>query len=79
MLLILVIGSPRCPSSLSVTSATINETGFYDRSLIGAVKRKLRGPWVPPDVAELHHAGTNWKREWYARGEAVTVDATPFL
>jgi hypothetical protein len=57
----------------------INETGFYDRSRIGAVKRKLRGPWVPPDVAELHRAGTNWKREWYARGDLLTVDATPFL
>jgi hypothetical protein len=34
---------------------------------------------VPPDVAELHRAGTNWKREWYARGDLLTVDATPFL
>lgn len=57
----------------------INETGLYDRSLLGAVKRRLRGPWVPPDVADLHRAGTNWKREWYARGDLVTVDATPFF
>jgi len=57
----------------------VNETGEYDRSLLGALKRRLKGPYVPPDVAALHKAGKVWKRDWYARGERVTVDATPFL
>jgi glycosyltransferase involved in cell wall biosynthesis len=57
----------------------VNETGEYDRSLLGALKRKFKGPYVPPDVAALHKAGKVWKRDWYARGERITVDATPFL
>lgn len=56
----------------------IGEGGTYDRSLVGLLKRKLRSP-VPKKVAALHRAGTNWKREWYARGERVTVDAGPFI
>jgi Glycosyl transferase family 2 len=57
----------------------LNESRVYDRTLIGALKRTIRRPWVPPDVSELHRAGLNWKRSWYARGERVTVDAKPFL
>jgi Glycosyl transferase family 2 len=38
-----------------------------------------RGPGPAPQVAELACQGKNWKREWYARGERVTVDASPFL
>ena len=61
------------------TRRNINEGGTYDRTLLGAVKRRVRGSSVPPEVAALHEAGTDWKRDWYARGERVTVDATPFL
>ena len=57
----------------------VNETGLRDRSAVGAVKRALRGRFVPPDVAKLHQAGTDWKRAWYALGDRVTVNATPFL
>jgi hypothetical protein len=57
----------------------VNETGKYDRTLVGALKRRVKGPYVPPGVAALHDAGTDWKRDWYARGERVSVDAKPFL
>jgi hypothetical protein len=57
----------------------LNETGRYDRTLLGALKRRLRGPNVPPDVVALHGRGTDWKSDWYTRGERVTVDASPFL
>lgn len=57
----------------------VNETGEWDRSAVGLLKRKLRQHSPPNAVAALHREGTNWKREWYARGERVTVDATPFL
>ena len=30
-------------------------------------------------IVELEQQGKNWKQEWYARGEHVTVDARPFL
>ena len=50
----------------------LDESGEYDRGPLGMLKRLVRRP--PPA-----HQGTNWKREWYARGGRVTVDATPFL
>jgi hypothetical protein len=50
----------------------LDESGEYDRGPLGMLKRLVRRP--PPA-----HQGANWKREWYARGERVTVDATPFL
>jgi hypothetical protein len=56
----------------------LNESREYDRTVVGALKRRVREPWVPPPVHELHRAGSDWKRSWYARGERVTVDATPF-
>jgi hypothetical protein len=50
----------------------LDESGEYDRGSLGAVKRLVRGPRRrPPD--------TLWKREWYARGERVTVDAWTFV
>jgi glycosyltransferase involved in cell wall biosynthesis len=57
----------------------LNETGLYDRTLAGAVRRRLGSAAVPRRVAELRRAGGNWKREWYTRGPRLTVDATPFL
>jgi hypothetical protein len=50
----------------------LDESGEYDRGPVGALKRLVRRPTHTRE-------GTNWKREWYARGERVTVDATPFL
>jgi hypothetical protein len=50
----------------------LDESGEYDRGPLGAVKRLVRSPRRrPPD--------TVWKREWYARGERVTVDAGAFV
>ncbi len=70
--------SSRDPAGIS-SRRNINETGLYDRSLVGALKRMLRGRLVPSDVAALHTVGTDWKRAWYARGDRVTIDAAPFL
>jgi glycosyltransferase involved in cell wall biosynthesis len=50
----------------------LDESGEYDRGPLGALKRLVRRP-------RGARAATNWKREWYARGERVTVDAGPFL
>jgi hypothetical protein len=57
----------------------VNETGAYNRSPVGVLKRKLKSRVAPPDVLELHRQGTTWKRAWYTRGDRVTVDAAPFL
>jgi glycosyltransferase involved in cell wall biosynthesis len=62
-------------SSTDVASTprlSLPESGEYDRGPLGRLKRLVRRP-------QRTHAGQNWKQEWYARGERVTIDATPFL
>jgi Glycosyl transferase family 2 len=46
----------------------LDESRQFDRGVVGRLKRMVR-PGQPKD----------WKREWYARGDHVTVDAAPFL
>ena len=50
----------------------LDESHQYHRGPVGTLKRLVRRPGRERD-------GRNWKREWYARGERVTVDAGPFL
>jgi Glycosyl transferase family 2 len=50
----------------------LDESGEYDRGLPVRLKRLVRRPQTRRD-------GANWKREWYARGDRVTIDATPFF
>jgi hypothetical protein len=57
----------------------LNELGAYDRRALGVLKRKVRSPAIPSQVAELHRENSNWKQGWYALGERLTVDASPFL
>ena len=52
------------------TRSNLDESGAYDRTAFGALKRVLR---------RRRGRSGNWKRDWYARGEHVTVDARPFL
>jgi hypothetical protein len=49
----------------------LEETQLQDRSLVGALKRRLRRRGIPEASA--------WKREKYMRGDLVTVDASPFF
>jgi hypothetical protein len=51
----------------------------FDRGVVGSLKRLVRPPQPPPQIRELQRQGKNWKLEWYARGERVTVDAAPFI
>jgi glycosyltransferase involved in cell wall biosynthesis len=74
---------------LQRSSADASESGFervnldesraYDRGPVGTLKRALRPPRRSPHLLELERRGSSWKREWYARGERVVVDASPFL
>ena len=57
----------------------LDESRQFDRGASGALKRLVRPPAPAPHLAELAREGKNWKREWYARGERVTVDAAPFF
>jgi glycosyltransferase involved in cell wall biosynthesis len=63
---------PRSSADDGAARRNLDESGEYDRGLLGRLKRLVRRPSRPPDA-------TNWKRDWYARGERVTVDAAPFL
>jgi hypothetical protein len=58
---------------------SLAESGAFDRGPVGSFKRLLRPPQPPPQVRELQRQGKNWKLEWYARGDRVIVDATPFF
>lgn len=58
---------------------SLAESREFDRGLVASIRRLVRRPRPPVNIAELEARGTNWKREWYARGERVTVDAKPFL
>jgi hypothetical protein len=49
----------------------LEESGMHDRTLRGALKRRLRHRAAPQVSA--------WKREKYMRGDLVTVDASPFF
>jgi len=49
----------------------LEETLLHDRTLVGAVKRRLRGLRMPETSA--------WKQEKYMRGDLATVDASPFF
>lgn len=57
----------------------LDETGAFRRGLSGTIVRALRRPSQSPGAARAARLGSNWKREWYARGEHVSVDARPFL
>ena len=57
----------------------LDESGEYDRSPLGTLRRLVRRPKPAPHLVQLERQGKNWKREWYVRGERVTVDAAPFL
>jgi glycosyltransferase involved in cell wall biosynthesis len=61
-------------SSRDASAARLNldESGEYDRGPVGTLKRLLR-PSRRESEAE------SWKRDWYARGEHVAVDARPFF
>jgi hypothetical protein len=59
---------PRSSADDGSARANLDESGAYDRGPRGALKRLVR-----------RRRGASWKRDWYARGEHVTVDAAPFL
>lgn len=67
------------PDDVGGGRRSLAETGAYDVGPLGRVKRALLRRQPAPHIAELARRGKNWKQEWYARGERVTVDATSFL
>jgi hypothetical protein len=69
-------------SSLDAEDASrknLDESREFDRGPIGRFKRLVRRPRRAAHILELERQGKDWKREWYARGERVQVDARPFF
>jgi hypothetical protein len=58
---------------------SLAESLEFDLGALGRLKRLVRRPRPAPHIVELERQGKNWKQEWYARGERVTIDAAPFL
>jgi hypothetical protein len=67
------------PDEIGGGRRSLAESGEFDLGLVGRLKRSLRRTGPAPHIAELARQGKNWKQEWYARGDRVTVDAGPFL
>ena len=61
------------------TRRNLDESREFDRGPVGTLKRRVRRPRPAPHIVALQQQGKDWKREWYARGVRVTVDARPFL
>ena len=58
---------------------SLTESREFRRGWVGSALRMLRRPAPAPEIAKLQQRGLNWKRVWYARGERVSIDPTPFL
>jgi hypothetical protein len=56
----------------------LDESREFRRDPVHALLRRIRPPRQAPRIAALHQQGSSWKREAYARGDVVTVDAHPF-
>ena len=57
-----------------------SETGGFRRGVLGLPARlRFRRSVMDPRIKEYQRQGRNWKREWYGRGERITVDASPFF
>jgi hypothetical protein len=67
------------PEDVGGGRKSLAETGAYDTGIRGRLERLLRRRQPAPHILELERQGKNWKQEWYARGEHLTLDATPFL
>jgi Glycosyl transferase family 2 len=67
------------PDDIGAGRKSLAESREFELGLVGRLKRLVRRPQPAPHIVELERRGKNWKQEWYARGERVTVDAGAFL
>jgi Glycosyl transferase family 2 len=67
------------PAEVGGGRQSLAESREFELGPIAMLKRLVRPPRPAPHIAELARQGKNWKQEWYARGERVTVDAARFL
>jgi glycosyltransferase involved in cell wall biosynthesis len=71
--------SSRDAAGDGVERPNLDESRAYDRGPVGMLRRTLRPHRRPAHLVELERRDRSWKREWYTRGDHVSVDASPFL
>jgi len=62
-----------------VARFNLSETGAFRRGSRGLLRRLRYRRHIDPRMKAYRAQGSSWKEEWYARGLAQSVDATPFL
>jgi glycosyltransferase involved in cell wall biosynthesis len=67
------------PDEIGGGRKSLAESREFELGALGTLKRAVRRPRPAPHIVELERQGKNWKQEWYARGDRVTVDAGPFV
>jgi glycosyltransferase involved in cell wall biosynthesis len=67
------------PEDVAGGRRSLAESAEFDLGARGKLKRFVGRTKPAPHILELARQGKNWKQEWYARGERVTIDAAPFL
>jgi Glycosyl transferase family 2 len=67
------------PEDIGGGRKSLAESREFELGVLGTLKRAVRRPQPAPHIVQLERQGKNWKQEWYARGERVTVDASAFL
>jgi hypothetical protein len=67
------------PEDVGGGRRSLAESGEFDLGARGTLKRFVARARPAPHILELARQGKNWKQEWYARGERVTIEAVPFL
>ena len=67
------------PEDVGGGRRSLAESGEFDLGPLGKLKRFVGRTQPAPHILELARQGKNWKQEWYARGERVTIDAASFL
>jgi glycosyltransferase involved in cell wall biosynthesis len=67
------------PADVGGGRRSLAESGEFDLGPLGKLRRLLGRTRPAPHIAELARRGKNWKQQWYARGERVTIDASPFF
>jgi hypothetical protein len=67
------------PGDGAASRDNLDESGLFDRSWVGGLRRRLRPYRADPKIAAMRHRGLDWKQTMYRKGEELTIDASAFF
>jgi hypothetical protein len=67
------------PEGTMLSRDNLDESGEFDRSWIGALRRRLRPYRADPKIVAMRARGLDWKQTMYRKGDELTIDASPFF